>query len=125
MAFAHGISATLTIGSTALEGYCESATMNLARELAEIRVFSGGTVKRVPGLEDLTFTANGAYDQTAYTALFTAYKSTTPVTLTFKPNGTTSYSTTGYIARLGTVASGADKSTWSVEFSGTATVTSS
>ena len=37
MAFGHGIAATLSVGGTALEGYLENASMDLARELAGSR----------------------------------------------------------------------------------------
>ncbi len=84
----HGTKATLSVASTALEGYVETTEMNLQRELAELRHLGGTAVGRLAGLRNCTFTAEGDYDSTIDAALYTAWSGAAAVAVAFKPAGT-------------------------------------
>jgi hypothetical protein len=87
MAPVHGTKATLSVAGTALEGYVETTEMNLQRELAELRHLGGTAVGRLAGLRNCTFTAEGDYDSTIDSALYTAWSGAASVAVVFKPAG--------------------------------------
>ena len=117
MAFGHGIAATLSVGGTALEGYLENASMDLARELAEIKVFDSDSVARVAGLRNCTFTAGGPYDPTCDAALFAAWDGAAAVAVIFKPQSTVTYTVDCFVASYNVAAGSGDKVTWTVNLS--------
>ncbi len=124
MTFSHGIAATLQIGLLDLEGYAESLSMDLRRELAEIRPMDGdGAVQRVAGLRDVTFTADGPYDPTADASLFAAYDGDVVVTVTFMPDGSVSYVADCFIESYSINATSSDKATYTVTLQGAAATT--
>jgi hypothetical protein len=86
MAFQHGIKATLSVNSVDITGYLESVSPTFSRELAELRNLGAGSVKRLAGLRDCTFTADGDLDPTVDAALWAAYDSDTPVPVIFSPD---------------------------------------
>lgn len=122
MAFSHGVKATLQVEATNLEGYAESTSMDLRRELAEIRVLDSAAVQRLAGLRDVTFTAEGPFDPTADAALFAAWNGDTPVTVTYKPDGAVTYTANCLVESYNISASSGDKCTYSVNLSGTGAV---
>lgn len=118
MAFKHGIEATLSVGGTALAGYAESATMDLQRELSEIRTWGANSVQRVAGLKNITFTHNGAWDATADSALYTAWNGAAAVAVAFSPDaGTTTYTVNCWVASYSVTAGSGDKVTYTVSLS--------
>ena len=85
----HVTKATLSVASTALEGYVETTEMNLQRELAELRHLGGTAVGRLAGLRNCTFTAEGDFDSAIDAALYTAWSGAAAVAVVFKPAGAT------------------------------------
>lgn len=122
MAFSHGVKATLKVGALQLEGYAESTSMDLRRELAEIRVLGSGAVERVAGLRDVTFTADGPFDPTADAALYAAWNGDTAAAIEFQPDGTVSYTANAFIETYDISASSGDKCTYTVNLSGSGAV---
>ena len=122
--FVHGTSATLSVGGTALAGVLESATMDLAREIAEFRVWGGAFIQRLAGLKDCKFTANGAWDVTIDAAIYAAFIAATPVEMIFLPDGITpaTYTVTGWITSYGITAPSADKVSWTLGWSASGAV---
>jgi len=94
----HGLTADVTLGGTAIEGYLETTEMNLQRELAELRHLGGTAVGRLAGLRNCTFTGEGDYDETSLAAaLWNTWNSDTSTTVTFKPGGSNTYSFSAFI----------------------------
>lgn len=88
MTAVHGINADVKLGSVQIEGYLETAEMNLQRELAELRHLGGTAVARLAGLQNCTFTGEGDYDEASLAAsLWSAYDGDTVVAIEFKPAG--------------------------------------
>lgn len=119
MAFSHGVKAKLKVGTLQLEGYAESASMDLRRELAEIRVLDSTAVERVAGLRDVTFTADGPFDPTADAALYAAWNGDTAAAIEFKPDGTVVYTSDAFVESYNISSPSGDKSTYTVNLSGT------
>lgn len=91
MTAVHGINADVKLGATQIEGYLETAEMNLQRELAELRHLGATAVARLAGLQNCTFTGEGDYDEaTLAAALWSAYNGDTSVTVVFEPTGAAS-----------------------------------
>jgi hypothetical protein len=88
----HGINATLSINAgTAIEGILDSASMDLRREIAEARHMGDDSIRRLAGLRDCQFTAEGDFDDTIDAALFTAWDGATSAEAVFSPDGTVTY----------------------------------
>ena len=126
MAFQHGIAATLSIGGTAFAGYLTSATMNLTRAMGEIRLLgqADDAVVRVPGLRDVNFTCNGAWDATADAALFALYDGSAAGAIIFSPDeGVTTYTVNCWIPEytINTPSDGA--ATWTIRLASDGDVT--
>jgi len=119
--FGHGIAATLSIGS-AFGGYIESASMDLSRELAEIKVLTSTAIARVAGLQDCKFTSDGDYDQTADGLLWAALTSSAPTAVIFKPQATTAFTVNCWIESYSIAATSGDKVTFTVALSGAGTL---
>lgn len=94
----HGINATLSLGGTSIEGTLDSVTMDLRREIAEARHLGDSAVRRLAGLRDCTFTAEGEWDDTIDAALYNAYDGTTSVAVVFSPDGVVDYSVNAFIS---------------------------
>ncbi len=91
MTAVHGINADVKLGNTQIEGYLETAEMNLQRELAELRHLGATAVARLAGLQNCTFTGEGDYDETSLAAaLWSAWDGDTAVSVEFKPTGAAS-----------------------------------
>lgn len=114
--FQHGINAELAFTTPALTltGEVESATHDLQRELAEIRVWGEDSVIRVPGLRNCNFTANGAWTADLDAALFDAWNGDTPVTVSFQPDGVVTYTFDAFIASYSQTHGSGDNSTWNI-----------
>lgn len=118
MAFVHGVEATLSIGGTAFAGYIESTTMDLQRELAEIRTWGANSVQRIAGLRNITFSSNGAWDATADAALYNAWNGAADVAIIFSPDaGTTTYTVDCWVASYGVTSGSGDKASWTASLS--------
>lgn len=122
MAFGHGINANLSIGGTAIEGYLESQSMDLRKELAEMRPLGGTAVQRVAGLEDCTFTADGGWDTTLDALLFNAWRAGTAVATVFSPNGVINYTVNSIVESYNVNATSGDKTGFTVNLSGSGVV---
>lgn len=122
MAFNHGVAATLSVGGTSLEGYIEGIEASFTRALAEIRTLTGEAVVRVAGLEDFSFTANGAFDATCDSALYTAFHGAAAVAVVFQPEGTTNYTVNCWLPEYGLTASSTDASKWTIRLASAGTM---
>lgn len=98
MAPTHGLKATLSLGSTPIEGTLDSVSMDLAREMAEARHLGDTSVIRLPGLRSCTFTAEGEFDSVIDAKLWTAYNGDTPVKVQFSPDGVTTYTVDVFVS---------------------------
>lgn len=124
MAFKHGVEATLSIGGTAFCGYIENAAMNLERELAEIRTLCSEAVERVAGLRNITFTADGAWDETADAALFDLWDGDVTAVIAFSPDGgETTYTCDCFLGTYNITAGSGDKVGWSIDLASDGVVT--
>ena len=114
----HGIDATLTLGGNPLTGYIEDVSMSLRRELAEFRGLSAGSVVRVAGLQDFTFTSNMAWDATAYGYINTARVASSPTAVAFSPDGgTTTFTVSCFVPQCDISAASNDKAGLSIQLS--------
>lgn len=120
--FVHGVDCNLSVGGTAIEGTLSSASMDLARALAEIKSMGGGNVTRVAGLKDVTFTANGDYDATIDAVLFAAWDGAAAVEIIFEPNGTVTYTVNCWIASYNISGNSDSQVTYTVNLSGSGDV---
>ncbi len=125
MAFQHGIKAELALTTPALTltGIIEDGSMNITRELAEIKVWGADSVERVPGLYSVDFTINGAWDTVIDAALFSAALSATPLVLQFKPDGVIIYNMSCYISVYNQSHSSTNKSSYSITLQSTGDLT--
>ena len=123
--FQHGIKAELALTTPALvlTGYIEDGSMDLSRELAEIRVWGADSVERVAGLYSVNFTANGAWDPTLDAGLFSAFMNGAEVVLQFKPDGVVIYNCNAWISAYSQSHSSGDKSTYSLTLQSTGNLT--
>ena len=88
----HGIDATLSIaGGTAIEGTLDNASMDLRREIAEARHMGDDSVRRLAGLRDCQFTAEGEWDDTIDAALYNAWDGAASAAAVFSPDGVVNY----------------------------------
>jgi hypothetical protein len=119
--FQHGIKAELEFTNPAfvVTGMIEDASMDLTRELAEIRVWGAESVERVAGLYSINFSINGAWDPTLDGNLFSAFLSADPLALSFKPDGVVEYTLDVWISSLSQSHSSTDKSTYSLTLQST------
>ena len=114
MAFKHGIDATLSVAGSALTAYIESATMDLKRELAEIRVWGANSVQRVAGLKDAGFSVSGPYEATADLALYNAWTGAASVAIVYSPDGgTTTYTISCWVSQYSPTTGSGDAGRWS------------
>jgi len=93
----HGINATLSLGGTAIEGILDNASMDLRREMAEARHMGDDAVRRLAGLRDCQFTAEGDWDDTIDAALYNAWNGAASAAVVFKPDGTKTYTVNAWI----------------------------
>jgi len=114
MAFKHGIDATLSIAGAASAAYIESATMDLKRELAEIRVWGANSVARVAGLKDAGFSVSGPYEETIDLALYNAWAGAAAVAIVYSPDGgTTTYTISCWVSQYSPTTGSGDAGRWS------------
>lgn len=117
MAFGHGIKATLKLNSVDLTGTLESASMDLQRELAELKLLGEDSVLRLAGLRNCTFSCNGAWDTTADAAIHTAWDGDISVACEFSPNGTIKYTVNVFVNSYNVSAGSGDKVTYTLGLS--------
>lgn len=114
MAFKHGIDATLSIAGSAAAAYIESTTMDLKRELAEIRTWGANSVARVAGLKDAGFSASGPYDAAVDLLLYTAWAAATATAIVYSPDGgTTTYTISCWVSQYSPTTGSGDAGRWS------------
>jgi hypothetical protein len=91
--FQHGIVAELDLSPGGiLTGFVEGATLDIQRESGEVRPWGGPVVRRVYGLGDFTFTANGGWTPAVDAILWEASRpGADPVEITFRPDGVIEY----------------------------------
>ena len=124
MDFLHGIKARLSVDGTDISGNLESASPTFSRELAELRNFGASSVKRLYGLRDCTFTADGDLDVTVDAALWAAYNSDDPVEIIFSPDeGVTTYTADMLISQYSPSNPSNGAAKFSVSLSSTGDVT--
>lgn len=115
MAFNHGVAATLSIGGTAFAGYIDSVDAAFTRALAEIRTLGATAVARVAGLEDFSFTVNGAFDATADAVLYTLFHGSAAGVIVFQPDGTTNYTVSCWMPQYSIKVSSDAAATWTIQ----------
>jgi hypothetical protein len=121
--FQHGIKAELTLDGGVMTGYIEDASMDLARELAEIKVWGAESVARVAGLYSINFSINGAWDPALDADLLAAALSATPLALSFQPDGVIDYTLDVWVSSYSQNHSSTDKSTYSLTLQSTGDLT--
>lgn len=112
----HGIRAQMTIGSTDFTLYCEDATGDLTREMAEGRPWSVGSVIRVAGARSMSMQASGPLAAAADAVLFAAWDGEEPVAIVFLPLGADgpTYTLDAIIASYQIRNPSTDKVTWQI-----------
>ena len=89
MAKQTGITATLSIGGTAISGAVTDFTVNQSRNQIDVTGIDKDFVERLPGLGDWGFTISGTFDSATSHAVFsgmgTALKA---ISITFSSGGT-------------------------------------
>jgi len=124
MAFTHGINATLSLGAVTLTGYITNANIDLRRELSDLNLIGESSVRRVPGLADVTVNTDGAVDTSVLSSLLALYTSGSSVAVSFSPDGgSNTFTFDAYIESFTVNASSNNAATFSISLRGDGDVT--
>ncbi len=97
MAFRHGSKAQITVNSVDLSAFCNSISLDISPETADVTGFGATWRSHIPGLIGGTLTASGSFDPTDTTGpsdaiwdAITAQNSAGYIAVVEKPGGTAS-----------------------------------
>ena len=120
MAFVHGVEATLSVASTAIEGYMTGIDASFTRAMAELNLLVADSTVRLPGLRSFTFTGKGAWDATVDAVLYTLFDGSAAGEVAFSPDGGTTTYTVSCLIPEYTINTPSDSfAGWSVQLAST------
>jgi len=128
--FNHGNISNLTIGGNVLDNWVTSTSLDMTREIKDVRPIGGNPVSRVVGPYMATMNVEFAYDPALDAILSPIFLAATPTasTFSFKPagsgGGTHTFSGSALMATYRVDASGSDVATIRATFAVVGTVTS-
>ncbi len=127
MAFNSGNIATVTVGGSDISQYTTSVSLDVTRDIKDIKPIGGAAVSKVVGPYAGTVSLEGGYDPALDNVLAPLMLATTPAAQAFvyKPAGAsgTTFSGTGYIASYRVDAPGDDTAKWKSEIAVIGTIT--
>lgn len=127
MAFNSGNIATISIGGNDISQYTTSVSLDVTRDIKDIKPIGGSAVSKVVGPYAGTVSLEGGYDPALDNIMAPLMLATTPATQAFvyKPGGAagTTLSGTGYIASYRVDAPGDDTAKWKSELAVVGTIT--
>lgn len=129
MAARHGRYASLSIAATVIQGYLDSAALNVTVDTADTTAFGDTWKEAIPGLQGATLSGSGQWDPTTSTGplavLWAAVGSS--VAVIYYPGGNTSgqrsYTFNAILTSLSEPATVGDKVTFSFDMLVTGAVT--
>ena len=133
MAFKHGKSAEVYVGTNSLSTYCDQLDLSIDVDTSETSTFGVGWKTYLAGLVGSTLSLAGSYDGTASTGpaavLLACVTGGTAWSFKHFPGGSASgqrqNSFSGFVTNYSESSPVADKVTWSAEVLASGTVTSS
>jgi hypothetical protein len=129
MAFNPGGNATFVLGGTDISAYVTSVSMNIERDIKDVKPIGGNPAVKLPGPYSGTISLEGAYDPVLDAVLAPLMLATTPATSTFAhaPAGAGGLTLAGdaYVASYRVDTPGDDTATWRSELAVSGTITNS
>jgi hypothetical protein len=128
--FNHGNISKFTLGGTSMDQWTTSTSLDMTREIKDIRPIGGAAVSRVVGPYMSTLSVEFGYDPALDAILSPIFLASTPTssTFSFQPagsgGGTHTFSGSALMATYRTDASGSDVAKISATFAVVGTVTS-
>jgi len=128
--FNHGNISKFTLGGTSMDQWTTSTSLDMTREIKDIRSIGGAAVSRVVGPYMSTLSVEFGYDPALDAILSPIFLASTPTasTFSFQPagsgGGTHTFSGSALMATYRTDASGSDVAKISATFAVVGTVTS-
>ena len=127
MAFNSGNIATLSVGGNDISLYTTSVSLDVTRDIKDVKPIGGSAVSKVVGPYAGTISLEGGYDPVLDNIMAPLMLATTPATSAFiyKPAGAggTTFSGNAYIASYRVDAPGDDTATWRSELAVVGTIT--
>jgi len=129
VAFNSGNIATFTIGATDISQYVTSVSIDITRDIKDVKPIGGSAVSKVVGPYAGTVSLEGGYDPALDAILAPLMLAATPATSTFayRPSGsgggTRAFSGSAYVASYRVDAPGDDTATWRSELAVVGTIT--
>ena len=129
MAFSSGNIATFSIGGNDISQYVTSVSINIERDIKDIKPIGGSAATKLVGAYSGTISLEGGYDPTLDGILSAMMLAATPATqaFTFRPagSGAGTRSLTGncYVASFRVDTPGDDTATWRSELAVAGTIT--
>ena len=127
--FNSGNIATFTLGATDISQYVTSVSMNIERDIKDIKPIGGSAATKLVGAYSGTVSLEGGWDPTIDGILSALVLAATPATSTFsfKPAGASGRTLAGnaYVASYRVDTPGDDTATWRSELAIAGTVTDS
>jgi hypothetical protein len=129
MPFNSGNIATFTLGGTDLSQYITSVSVNIERDIKDIKPIGGAAATKLVGSYSGTVSLEGGYDPTLDGVLSALVLAATPATSTFSyhPSGGSGRAIAGsaYVASYRVDTPGDDTATWRSELAVAGTITDS
>lgn len=127
MAFSSGNIATFTLGGNNLSQYITSVSINIERDIKDIKPIGGAAGSKLVGAYSGTISLEGGYDPTLDGILSALMLASTPATSTFsyQPSGGGGRTIGGsaYVASYRVDTPGDDTATWRAELAVAGTIT--
>jgi hypothetical protein len=129
MAFSSGNIATFTLGATDISQYVTSVSVNIERDIKDIKPIGGSAASKLVGAYSGTISLEGGYDPTLDGIMSALVLASTPTVSTFsyKPSGSGGRTIGGsaYVASFRVDTPGDDTATWRSELAVAGTITDS